>query len=199
MNIIGPTQAAYIGGGKSSQDAYRWVKEGLEPAVERRMQLALKVSRIICGSESELKTQGWMIVGNPHLDGESPMRLLREGDIEAVGPELIAAARAYVSNTAQNLSDVESRLRSVIKDGMQCPDGVAYVCDRWQDRLSLRLVYVNQEIPAATQRDWDEGFDWPGWEAITAVVPEMRWARTEVDINGGYPYKFLHAEQRLDI
>lgn len=199
MNIVGPKQAAYIGGGESSQNAYRWVKEGLEPALERRMQLALNVSRIICDSESELKTQGWMIGGNPHLNGESPMQLLRDGDTEEVGPELIAAARAYVSNTAPNLSELESRLRSVIKDGMQCPHGVVYVCDRGPDRLSLRLVYINQEIPVATRRDWDRGLDWPARETITAEVPEMKRARTEIDIGEGCSYKFLGAEQHVDM
>jgi hypothetical protein len=61
------------------------------------------------------------------------------------------------------------------------------------------LVYVNQEIPAATQRDWDLGLNWPGWETITAEVPEMKRARTEVDISEGCPYKCLRAERRLDI
>jgi hypothetical protein len=55
INIIGPTLADCIGGGESSHDAYRWVKEGVEPALGRRMQPALKVLRIICHWESELK------------------------------------------------------------------------------------------------------------------------------------------------
>ena len=107
--------------------------------------------------------------------------------------------RSRVSNTAPNVSDVESRLRSVIKDGMHCPDGVAYACDRGPDKLSLRLVYVNQETPAATQRDWDLGLEWPAWETITAEVPEMKRARTEVDISEGCPFNVLRTEQRVDI
>ena len=140
-----------------------------------------------------------MIDGNLLLIGEFPLRLLRDRDIEAMRSELTAAARAYVSNTASDLSEVESRLRSVIKDGLQCPHGVAYVCDRGRDKLWLRLVYINQVIPVATQRDWDRGFDWPRWDAITTAVPEMQRARTEVDIGEGCPCRFLRAEQRLDM
>jgi len=33
---------------------------------------------------------------NPQLDDRSPARLLREGEIHEVGPEIVAAARAFV-------------------------------------------------------------------------------------------------------
>lgn len=199
MRIIGPMQTAYIGDAKSVEEVCRWSKEGLESTLERRMQLALKVSRIICDSESELKTQGWLIGRNSHLDGDSPVRLLKECDIATIEPKLIAAAKAFVSNAAQNLFDVESRLRSVIKDSVRCPPGVTYVCDRLQDRLSLGLVYINQEVAVTTQRNWDLGLYWPGWEAIAAAVPEMKLARTEVEISQGCPLKLLRTEKHVDM
>ncbi len=33
---------------------------------------------------------------NPQLDDRSPARLLREGDIDETGPEVIAAERAFL-------------------------------------------------------------------------------------------------------
>jgi hypothetical protein len=39
--------------------------------------------------------QAWFMGLNPQLNDRSPARLLREGEIDEVGPEIIAAARAF--------------------------------------------------------------------------------------------------------
>ena len=40
--------------------------------------------------------QAWFMGLNPQLNDRSPARLLREGALDEVGPEIIAAARAFV-------------------------------------------------------------------------------------------------------
>jgi hypothetical protein len=40
--------------------------------------------------------QAWFQGLNPQLGDRSPARLLREGDLAEVGPEIVAAARAFV-------------------------------------------------------------------------------------------------------
>jgi len=41
-------------------------------------------------------TRAWFQGLNPQLDDQSQARLLREGDIDEVGPEIIAAERAFL-------------------------------------------------------------------------------------------------------
>jgi len=41
--------------------------------------------------------QAWLTGLNPELDDRVPLRLLREGDLEKVGPELLGAVRAFVA------------------------------------------------------------------------------------------------------
>ena len=40
--------------------------------------------------------QAWFMGLNPQLNDRSPARLLREGELDEIGPEIIAAARAFV-------------------------------------------------------------------------------------------------------
>jgi hypothetical protein len=40
--------------------------------------------------------RAWFQGLNPQLDDRSPARLLREGDIDEVGPDVIAAERAFL-------------------------------------------------------------------------------------------------------
>jgi len=41
--------------------------------------------------------QSWFWGLNPELDDRTPAKLLREGELEEVGPEVLGAARAFVA------------------------------------------------------------------------------------------------------
>jgi hypothetical protein len=41
--------------------------------------------------------QAWLTGVNPELGDRVPLRLLREGDLEVIAPEVLAAARAFIS------------------------------------------------------------------------------------------------------
>ena len=45
----------------------------------------------------EAIAQAWFQGLNPQLGDRSPLRLLREGDLDEVGPEVIGAARAFLA------------------------------------------------------------------------------------------------------
>jgi hypothetical protein len=50
----------------------------------------------IAASESPQIAQAWFQGLNPQLDDRSPARLLRESEVDEVGPEVITAARAFL-------------------------------------------------------------------------------------------------------
>ena len=65
-------------------------------AATMRLRLALRVAMLISKRDSKQIAQSWFMGLNPQLNDRSPARLLREGDIDDVGPEIISAARAFV-------------------------------------------------------------------------------------------------------
>jgi len=59
--------------------------------------LALHVALLIARHDSARVAQAWFQGLNPQLDDRSPARLLREGELDEVGPLVLSAARAFVS------------------------------------------------------------------------------------------------------
>jgi hypothetical protein len=68
------------------------------PSDERRLRLAYQIARLIGEKDSPGVVQAWFQGLNPQLDDRSPARLLREGDVDEVGPLVLAAARAFAAN-----------------------------------------------------------------------------------------------------
>ena len=62
-----------------------------------RLRVALQVALPLAEAESSEIAQAWFQGLNPQLDDRSPARILREGELEDVGPAVIAAARAFVT------------------------------------------------------------------------------------------------------
>ena len=64
--------------------------------MRNRLRVALQVALPLAEAESPEIAQAWFQGLNPQLDDRSPARLLREGELEEVGPAVIAAARAFL-------------------------------------------------------------------------------------------------------
>lgn len=96
--IIGKKLTAYIASVKDARAVDRWIA-GAEPykGVEERLRLAYRIAKTISDYESPRVVQAWLTGLNPELDDRVPIRLLREGDIEIVGPEVLGAVRAFVA------------------------------------------------------------------------------------------------------
>jgi hypothetical protein len=50
----------------------------------------------LADADSPQIAQAWFQGLNPQLNDRSPARILREGELEEVGPAVIAAARAFL-------------------------------------------------------------------------------------------------------
>jgi hypothetical protein len=99
IDILGAKLVAYIAGVREARAVQQYADESRSPrypAIEPRLRLALRVARLIRGHDSKEVAQAWFIGLNPQLNDRSPARLLREGEIDEVGPEIVAAARAFV-------------------------------------------------------------------------------------------------------
>ena len=92
---------AYFGGVRETRAVRQWAEGSRavqSPSDERRLRVAYEIARLIGEKDSPGVVQAWFQGLNPQLDDRSPARLLREGDVDEVGPLVLAAARAFVAN-----------------------------------------------------------------------------------------------------
>ena len=97
-DVLGARLVAYLGSVRETRAVRQWAEGSREPSadVQNRLRVALQVALTIAASESPQIAQAWFQGLNPQLDDRSPARLLREGEVDEVGPEVITAARAFL-------------------------------------------------------------------------------------------------------
>ena len=97
--ILGAKLCAYLGSVKETRAVNQWVDGSRKPNadVQRRLRTALQAAAPIADADSAAVAQAWFQGLNPQLGDRSPLRLLREGDIDEVGPEVIGAARSFLA------------------------------------------------------------------------------------------------------
>jgi hypothetical protein len=97
-DILGARLVAYLGSVKETRAVRQWAEGERAPSeeVRNRLRLALQVALSLAADESREISQAWFQGLNPQLEDRSPARLLREGELEEVGPAVIAAARAFL-------------------------------------------------------------------------------------------------------
>ena len=95
---LGPRLVAYLGSVRETRAVHQWADGTRQPsdAVQQRLRVALQVAAMLDEQESPRIAQAWMQGLNPQLDDRSPAQLLREGDLQEVGPAVIGAARAFL-------------------------------------------------------------------------------------------------------
>ena len=98
--ILGAKLCAYLGSVKETRAVNQWADGSRKPnaEVQRRLRTALQAAAPIADADSAAVAQAWFQGLNPQLGDRSPLRLLREGDIDEVGPEVIGAARAFLAD-----------------------------------------------------------------------------------------------------
>ena len=99
IDILGAKLVAYIAGVRETRAVQQYAQDSRsprQPGIEPRLRLALRVAKPISERDSNEIAQAWFMGLNPQLNDRSPARLLREGELDEVGPEIIAAARAFV-------------------------------------------------------------------------------------------------------
>ena len=97
-DILGAKLCAYLGSVNETRAVNQWADGSRAPStnVQRRLRTALQAAAPIAEADSAAVAQAWFQGLNPQLDDRSPLRLLREGDLDEVGPDVIAAARAFL-------------------------------------------------------------------------------------------------------
>ncbi len=95
--ILGSRLVAYLGSVKETRAVRQWA-EGHTPSADvvARLRMAYHVAALIREHEGTPVVATWFQGMNPQLGDRSPARLIRDGDLEEVGPQIIAAARAFV-------------------------------------------------------------------------------------------------------
>jgi hypothetical protein len=97
--LLGPKLIAYLAGVRETRAVREWekgVREARDP-IPQRLRLALQVAMLIARHDSPSVVQAWFQGLNPQLDDRSPARLLREGELDEVGPAVLSAARAFTA------------------------------------------------------------------------------------------------------
>lgn len=97
-SILGARLCAYIGSVKETRAVNEWAQGVRVPnsEVQRRLRLALQVAQTITDADGVEVARAWFQGLNPQLDDRSPARLLREADLDEVGPAIVAAERAFL-------------------------------------------------------------------------------------------------------
>lgn len=96
--LLTPRLVAHLAGVRETRAVHQWadgtrdVKSG---EVQDRLRFALQVALVLSEHDAARVVQAWFQGLNPHLDDRSPARLLREGELDEVGPLVLAAARAF--------------------------------------------------------------------------------------------------------
>jgi hypothetical protein len=96
--VLGARLVAYLGSVRETRAVRQWAEGEREPSedVRHRLRVALQVALPLADAESPEIAQAWFQGLNPQLDDRSPARLLRDGELDEVGPAVIAAARAFL-------------------------------------------------------------------------------------------------------
>jgi len=97
--ILGKKLTAYIAGVKDTRVVDRWIRGDVEPyrGAGSRIRLAYHIAKTLSEHDSPRVVQAWLIGLNPELQDRTPIRLLKQGDLDKVGPELLNAMRAFLA------------------------------------------------------------------------------------------------------
>lgn len=99
-DLLGAKLVAYLGGVKETRAVRQWA-EGTRAVSGgqdlQRLRVAYQAARLLCERDTNEVVQAWFQGLNPALGDRSPARLLREGDLNEVGPQVLAAARQFAA------------------------------------------------------------------------------------------------------
>ena len=96
--LLGARLTAYIGTVNETRAVHGWAEGSRHPSelTQQRLRHALVIAMTVADADGSEITQAWFQGLNPQLDDRSPARLLREGDLDDIGPSVTAAARAFL-------------------------------------------------------------------------------------------------------
>lgn len=95
--LLGRRVVAYIAHLDKTSALRPWfVSEKPPPVVEQKFRFALRIALMIEEHDDVHVVQAWFQGSNPQLLDRAPAQLLRDGDLDEVGPQILDAARAFL-------------------------------------------------------------------------------------------------------
>ena len=97
---LGVRLVAYLAGVGETRAVHAWAdgtRHVRSPDVMDRLRLVHQLVGLIMTRDTDHVAQAWLMGLNPKLEDRSPARLLREGDLQDVGPQILAAARDFAA------------------------------------------------------------------------------------------------------
>lgn len=96
--LLGPRLVAYIAGVRETRTVREWAEGAAvkRADIEPRLRAAFHIAAFIAEHDAPSVVQSWFQGLNPQLEDQSPAQLLRDEDLREVGPQVLAAARAFV-------------------------------------------------------------------------------------------------------
>lgn len=96
--LIGRKLTAYVAGVKDVRTVDGWIRgNAAYGEAESSLRLRFQVVRTLSDHDSPRLVQAWLTGVNPELGDRISLRLLREGDLNIVGPDVMAAVRAFIA------------------------------------------------------------------------------------------------------
>jgi hypothetical protein len=98
-DILGAKLVAYLGSVRETRAVRQWAEGARSPSPEvvNRLRMVYRIAALLHEKDAAGVVQAWFLGMNPRLDDVAPARLLREGELEQVGPGVLAAARAFAA------------------------------------------------------------------------------------------------------
>lgn len=98
ITLVGRKLTAYVANVKDVRTVESWARGAMPYGeVEARLRLTFQIVRMLSDHDSPRVVQAWLTGVNPELGDRVPVRLLREGEISAIAPEVLGAARAFIA------------------------------------------------------------------------------------------------------
>ncbi len=96
---LGPRLVALIAGVKETRAVHDWAagRHEMNEKAEQRLRLTYHVVFLLTRRDTDQVAQAWLQGLNPKLADRSPARLIRDGDSDEIGPQVLAAARAFAA------------------------------------------------------------------------------------------------------
>lgn len=104
-DLLGQKLVAHLGRVRETRAVRQWAhgtRTLSNNADLERLRIAYRAARLIAQKDGATVAQTWFQGLNPLLDDKTPAALLREGELGEAGPEVLAAARRFATETSQN-------------------------------------------------------------------------------------------------
>ncbi|HVA24682.1 MAG TPA: hypothetical protein VMW62_09830 [Chloroflexota bacterium] len=97
--LLGARLVAYIAGVTETRAVHEWIAGDREPRshVPPKLRMALRLALIVSQADDAEVARAWFQGLEPRLDDRSPARLLRDGELDEVGAQILGAARSFVA------------------------------------------------------------------------------------------------------